>query len=106
MNTKEWRKLIGMLRKTFPVNGKVIVRRYPMKKTCGITRFNGSGEYRIGVGSNQPRVGQMDTLIHEWAHVLAIQQAYTHDGPWGVLFAEVYDSWSRDFGEKNAVHQE
>jgi len=106
MNTKEWRLLIKRLRKHFPVDAKVIVRRYPIKTACGMTTFNGQWEFRIAVNSDQTETGQIDTLLHEWAHVLAVQQAYKHEGPWGVLFAEVYDSWTRDFGEENAVHKD
>ena len=96
MNNTEWRALIRRLRKHFPVAGRVSVRRCPAKSYCGITRFDGNN-YSIRIDSTQPRAGQIDTLLHEWAHVLAIEQAYRHEGPWGTLYASIYDAWVRDF---------
>jgi hypothetical protein len=101
MKTSQWRALIRKLRKHFPVEGQVTVRRYATKKDCGLTTFNGCN-YRVRVNSKQPDAGQVDTLLHEWAHVCAIEQAYRHEGPWGVLYAEIYDAWTRDF-EKPAT---
>jgi hypothetical protein len=96
MKTREWRALIRNLRKHFPVSGTVTVRRRPIKRNCGLTTFDGC-DYSIRINSNQPRTGQIDTLLHEWAHVLAIEQAYRHEGPWGVLFAEIYSDWTKNF---------
>ena len=79
MKTREWRALIRKLRERFPVQGQVTVRRYPTKKDCGLTTFDGSG-YRVRVNSDQPDGGQVDTLLHESAHVRAIEQAYRHGG--------------------------
>jgi hypothetical protein len=96
MNTHDWRALIRKLRKHFPTDGKVVVCRRPTKLDCGVTTFNGN-DYRIRVNSNQPKTGQVDTLLHEWAHVLAIDQAYRHEGPWGIIFAELYSAWVKKF---------
>jgi hypothetical protein len=96
MNNSEWRALIRKLRKKFPVSGSVSVIRYPAKKVCGTTTFNGR-DYRIRINSDQPRTGLIDTLLHEWAHVCSIEQAYRHEGPWGSLYASIYDSWTKDF---------
>jgi len=101
MKTREWRALIRKLRERFPVQGQVTVRRYPTKKDCGLTTFDGSN-YRVRVNSDQPDGGQVDTLLHEWAHVRAIEQAYRHEGPWGVLYAEIYDAWTKDFEKPEA----
>ncbi len=97
MNISEWRALLRSLRKRFPVSGTVRVVRRPLRKDCGRTVFNGCHGYRVTIDSIQPWQGQVDTLLHEWAHVRAIEQAYAHDGPWGSLFAEIYDAWTKDF---------
>lgn len=96
MKTCCWRTLIRNLRKHFPVEGKVTIIRRRVKCDCGLTTFNGSS-YRIRINSDQPDAGLVDTLLHEWAHVRAIEQAYRHEGPWGLLYAEIYDAWTRDF---------
>ena len=96
MKTCCWRSLLRKLRKHFPVQGTVKVIRYPVNCDCGLTTFNGRN-YRIRINSNQPDAGLVDTLLHEWAHVCAIEEAYRHEGPWGVLYAEIYDTWTRNF---------
>ena len=100
MTTTKWRILVRQLRHNFPVVGGVVhVRRCPIKGCCGVTIFNGL-DFRIRIDSKQAEQGQIDTLLHEWAHVLAIVQAYRHEGPWGTLYAEIYDLWTNDFEDK------
>lgn len=96
MKTNDWRALVRKLRKRFPVGSPVVVCRSPAKKNCGMTRFDGR-TFRVRIASNQSIQGQVDTLLHEWVHVMAIDQAYRHDGQWGALFASIYDSWTKDF---------
>lgn len=96
MKTCCWRTLIRNLRKHFPVQGKVTVVRRPVKSDCGLTTFNGN-DYRVRINSNQEDQGQIDTLLHEWAHVRAIEEAYGHRGRWATLHGEIYDAWTRDF---------
>lgn len=98
MKTNEWRTLIRKLRKHFPVQGVVTVRRRPVRSDCGSTTFDGR-TYHIRVNFNQSEQGQIDTLLHEWAHVCAIDEAYEHRGRWATLHGEIYDAWSREFEE-------
>jgi len=74
------------------VPGRVAVIRRPCKKFEGSTRLNSIGDYTIYVNSDLEWSGQVDTLIHEWAHVLAIEEAFEHGDSWGLKFAEVYRS--------------
>ena len=96
MNNSEWRALVGALRKRFPVEQPVVVRRCQSKNNNGMTRFDGR-TFRVRIASNQPRDSLIDSLLHEWAHVRMIDNAYRHDGQWGVVYAEIYNSWSNDF---------
>ena len=97
METRKFRALIRQLRKYFPVTQRVkVVRRRITKGDIGLTTFNGS-EYRIRIKSNQDADGQLDTLLHEWGHVCAIEEAYEHRGRWATLFGEIYDAWTRNF---------
>ena len=100
METQKFRAVIRCLRKHFPVTQRVkIVRRCITKGDTGLTTFDGN-EYRIRIKSNQDSGGQLDTLLHEWAHVCAIEEAYEHRGRWATLFGEIYDAWTRDFAAK------
>lgn len=67
-----------------------------MKKNCGVTAFDGT-DYRIRIASNQPTSSQADALLHEWAHVSAIEEAYKHDASWGEMYTKIYRAWENDF---------
>ena len=95
-NTSKWRSLIRNLRKRFPVESPVRVIRLNVKGDPGLTTFNGSS-YRVRIQSNQDWGGQVDAILHEWAHVCAIEEAYNHRGRWATLFGEIYDAWTKDF---------
>ena len=97
MTTSRWRTLIRSLREHFPVTGKVTVSRRPVQCDCGLTTFNGRG-WRIRINANLSDVAQIDALLHEWAHVFAINEAYEHRGRWATVHGEIYDAWTRDFG--------
>lgn len=99
MTTREWRSLIHELRTHFPVQGTVTVVRRPVKCDCGLTTFDGSN-YRIRVNSNQEDQGQIDTLLHEWAHTLAIDEAFEHRGRWAELHGIIYDAWCKGFPDE------
>jgi len=96
MNTKDWRALLKHLRKEFPVKQPARVIRRHDAQSLGRTTFNGR-THLITIRSNQESAGQIDSLLHEWSHVRAIEQAYTHDGPWSSMFGEIYTAWSNDF---------
>jgi hypothetical protein len=95
MTTTKWRSLLKYLRTAFPVGCQVEVRRCN-RKECAVTIFDGR-TYRIRINASQDTRGQQDSILHEWAHVCAIEQAYRHEGPWGQIFASIYESWSKEF---------
>ena len=96
MKDYSWRTRISFLRKRFPVVTPVIIRRRQPKKDCGSTLFNGR-EYHITIDGSMPTYAQYDALMHEWAHVQAIEQAYRHEGPWGVLYAAIHEGYHEHF---------
>ena len=102
MDTQAWRALIRQLRKNFPVTVPVkVVRRRTTTGSIGLTTFDGR-EYRIRVKSNQESDSQIDTLLHEWAHVCAIEEAYNHQGRWAGLYGDIYQAWENGFPVKTA----
>ena len=94
MTTVEFRKLMKWVRKQCPIDTPVNVRRYPCKKRCAITRFDGS-RFFIRIKSDQDRQGQIDALLHEWAHAGAINNSYKHEGEWPVIYGAIYTAWDR-----------
>ncbi len=94
MKTCDFRKVIRTLRKNFPVSGSVEVRRSPMKgNPSPLGHANFSGKYfKIYINSDQSSETQYDAILHEWAHVCAIDRAHSHDATWGVIYADIYDT--------------
>jgi hypothetical protein len=89
MNTKQWRQLIARVKKAMPIDSPVYVRRYPAKKQCGATRFDGRC-FRIRIDSKLDDAAQRDSLLHEYCHAVAISQAHEHKGNWGEIYAALY----------------
>lgn len=91
MYNKEWKRAVTIIRKVAPVDIKVDIRRYPCKKYDGSTRFNGSKAY-VRINSKATIGMQVDTLLHEWAHVLMFNEAFTHGPTWGQFHASLYSA--------------
>ncbi len=78
---QQFRLLLGMLRKDFPPEYPVRVRRVPLATTgpkacqgmCGVANSDKPKAERyfiIWLRKSDPWATQRDTLIHEWAHAL------------------------------------
>lgn len=95
---KKWRLLLWYLRKRFPVQQptRTMRRKLGKKADLGLTTFNGHS-YRVRVHDCQDYSGQIDTLLHEWAHVLAIEEAYQHKGRWAEIYGELVETYYNDF---------
>ncbi len=91
MKTHSFRKLIRALRKNFPVGKPVVVKRIPQKGFLGLTRFFNKS-YEIYIDPTICSDLQYDALMHEWAHVCAMDRAHSHDATWGVIYADIYDT--------------
>lgn len=98
MKTQEWRALLRQLRKAFPVATPVIVRKR-VKFDCAGTYFDGY-RYHVTIRKKQTDTELVDSILHEWGHVLAIEDAYQHDGPWAVKYGKVYQEWCDGFKGK------
>jgi hypothetical protein len=90
-----WKGLLKMLRKTFPISCKVVVRRVPKtwQNAHGTTNFVNNSKFYVYINNNYSADSQIDTLLHEWAHVKAIDEAMQHKGKWGELHGEIYQAW-------------
>jgi hypothetical protein len=102
-DTHEWRNLIGKLRRYAPISSPVVVTRRPCKKNYGVTIFDGE-KFSIRIDSKQSSEVQIQTLIHEWAHAVAIDSGWNHGPAWADVYGTLYNTWSEDKWS-NAVHQ-
>ena len=84
------------------------MKSVPMEKTHGWTAFpDGCGprEFDIRINRKQCFALKVDTLIHEWAHVLTwfgeAFQREEHSAEWGLAYARIYRTFIEwDFGRE------
>jgi len=91
MTTSRWRTITAKVRKRFPVETPVTIRRKKMSD-AGLTTFDGR-QYHIYIDFKQNDSAQVETLLHEWGHVIAMEQAFKHKGPWGKIYGNIYEWW-------------
>lgn len=94
MDIKLWRNLLKMLRQNFPTIRPVVVKRVN-KKDSESTTFFDSHQYNIYISTNQSVSAQIDSLLHEYAHAKAIDEACQHHGRFGSLYGEIYQAWEK-----------
>lgn len=85
-----------------PLGWRVIVRgSAQLDGDCGGTqRYEKSKTYVITVADDLDEGRLLDTLIHEWAHVLSWDQQQefhplggVHDAVWGVWYARIFSAF-------------
>lgn len=90
---QKWRKLIAWLHRNFPIDYPMTIRSQRLKFFCGLTDYDGI-RFKIFVHRKQCFTLRVDTLIHEWAHVLTWFGAETdnedHSAEWGIQYAKIY----------------
>lgn len=89
---EHWRKTIRFLRQTYKTSIPVSIRRVKRQKDAGATFFDGY-TLTIKIRTEQSWEGQIDSLLHEYAHVCAIDEACRHEGRWGEFFGKIYQGW-------------
>jgi hypothetical protein len=88
MTITKWRQWVKAVKRAYPIDTPINVRRCRMKKNFGITSFNGR-VFNIRIDSSQEDAIQVDTLLHEYAHAAAIDEAYNHNEAWGVVYSKL-----------------
>lgn len=110
---QKWLRTIAWLRRNFPGQHSVYIRSTPIRKYHGgrVMKIHGYAEYsksqfNIRIESKSSFLLRIDTLIHEWAHVLTWFGAETdiedHSSEWGIQYAKIY----RTFIEWNFGREE
>jgi hypothetical protein len=97
MTTKEWRKLTKWIRLKFYPRQQVIIKRKPIKE-CGRV-FTEIYLHYITVDIQQCDILQKDTLLHEWAHIMADEhggEKRVHGPKWARWYGRIYEAWEKD----------
>ncbi len=91
---KKWLLTILWLRRNFPPPYPTRVRSVKMKDYGDTTLSKGMRDFRIRISKNRSYAAKIDTLLHEWAHVLswfgAESEIEDHSAEWGVTYARLY----------------
>ena len=97
-----YRKTLSFLRKEFSVDYPVRVRRQKLdKETDGDCLFlNDKKYFRVRINKKLKEYEAIETLLHEWAHVLAwdcCNKDY-HCDAWGKYYSRIYRKYfKQDF---------
>ena len=78
----------------------VYVEQRKLNKLCGDCSNKG-GWFLIRLNKNDGYKVKIDTILHEWAHVLTWfdTECETHGNTWGEAYARIYRAWLKwDFG--------
>lgn len=102
--SQKWRRLLPWLRQEFPPRCKVRVRcrRIKREKDHGWTNLYGNPKrFEVIIQSNRQLALRVDTIIHEWAHVITWSGNDTddHGEEWGLAYARIYREFIKwDYG--------
>lgn len=93
MSPGRLRAFLRKLRSAHPTPLPVRVRQRPMydkngRATFGCT-WRGSSHFGIHIHTVPPETCQLDTLLHEWAHVLTWREKLHHSAKWAAKYAEL-----------------
>ena len=92
LSTRRCREVLKKLRRDFPAPAPVRVRFCDLGlDTYGVTG-RGPRAFSIRLNNRRPFCADVETLLHEWAHVLTWDEADRgdHHGPmWAVQQAEI-----------------
>ena len=109
---QKWRMLQAWLKRNFPPEFTVTMKSVPIKKLHGWTALpDGCGPRSFDIRINRKQCFDLrvETLIHEWAHVLTWFGAETHlddhSAEWGIAYARIYRTfiewnWGKESDEK------
>jgi len=94
------RRRFEFLKKEFPVDAPVTlyIRKTAICDKKRNLRYNGwcsfnEKRYYITINRDDDSPTQVDTLMHEWAHLVAgwTEHGRDHSKKWGKAYADIYD---------------
>lgn len=98
---KTYRKLIGFLKRSYPQLHPVSVRRIKLPDTYdGYCQFK-NNHFHIKVNRKLPEHEAIETLLHEYAHVIAWDRCKSdcHCDEWGKAYSRLYRAFLKEFLE-------
>jgi|LakMenE01Jun11ns_1017448.scaffolds.fasta_scaffold9901226_3 Zn-dependent peptidase ImmA (M78 family) len=99
MFVQTYRKLICFLKKSYPQTYPVSVRRLKLTEDYdGFCQFKGT-HFLISINRKLPEHEAIETLLHEYAHVIAWDKCKfdDHCNDWGVAYSRIYRAFLKNF---------
>ncbi len=92
---QKWRRRLRWIRDKFPPPRPVRVVLRKGLDEQGWTCLTKGNKFVVEVGSNLPYWAKVDTLMHEWAHVLTWlgNDSRHHGEEWGLNYARIYQAF-------------
>ena len=98
-----YRKVVRFLKKNCESLFPVSVRRLKLKD-----EFDGDCQFKddhflIRINRNLPEHEAIETLLHEWAHVIAWDRCTSdeHCDEWGKAYSRIYRAFLKEFLDKS-----
>jgi len=94
---QKWLRTINWLRREWPARYPVKVRSMPLKGLSGDSSFR-ARQFRIRINRKKSYSERIDTILHEWAHVLTwfgAGRAEDHSDEWGLWYAKLCRAWDK-----------
>lgn len=82
------------LKEEAPTRRRTVIRLVPMKDD-GSTSLSDRGLITVCISSYLPVHRQLDTLVHEWGHVLEFDKHGNHGREWGIGQSKAYEAWEK-----------
>lgn len=92
---KEWDKFVRFMKATFPTKKQLVVRRVPMN-VYGMTSLSHDAQrITVSINANDKLATQMETLCHEFGHVMELDAYEEHGKYWGEAYAKAYSAMQK-----------
>lgn len=94
-----WRKHLRRLRRIAPIDGRVrVVLVNTQSDDCGGVLMS-KGDHRVSINANLGFEAALDSLHHEWAHILRFEAGApdptVHDDAFWIEYGALYRAWLR-----------
>ena len=93
----KWQDFCAFLREKAPVKSRVVVRRVDMQDH-GCTSCSGNGTITVTIRKQDTLNTQIETLTHEWGHVLELDTWKGHGEVWAKGYSKAYQAWEEFSG--------
>ncbi len=98
------RRVTRCLRTVAPAGQVRVRRRAPGGGNLGLAVLSEDGSATIYLRPDLDREATIDTLLHEWAHVLAWRrhgpEVEDHGRSWGVAYGDVYGRFQAEWDRR------